>query len=194
MKLFGAMAIRSFNTMKIRAALAEAGAAYDYVPVDIPKGENKTPAFLAMNPHGKVPVLVDGNFTLAESDAILWYVAEEYPMARLLPADARGRARVLQWCAFASTGLYAGYLQARMPEVAEKGRAAIDRALGVLDLVLADREYLAGPFSIADLSGAAIIQTLKDKLPDDPAAKYDRIRPWHERITSRPAWARALAT
>src|SRR6185369_8898719 len=126
MKLYGSMAIKAFNTMKIRAALAEAGAAYDYVPVDLPKGEARTPAFLAMNPHGKIPVLVDGDFTLAESDAILWYVAEKYPQAKLLPADARGRARVLQWCSFASTGLYAGYLQARMPEVAEKGRAAID--------------------------------------------------------------------
>src|SRR4051812_35154227 len=113
MKLYGSLNSRSFNTLKIRAAFAEAGVAFDYIAVDIPKGDNKTPEFLAMNPHGKIPVLLDGDFALAESDAILWYVAERHPEARLLPpaGDLRGRARVQQWCAFASTALYSGYLE-----------------------------------------------------------------------------------
>src|SRR5436190_599670 len=106
MKLFGSTNKKSFNTMKIRAALAEAGAAYEFVPVDLPKGEHRTVDFLAMNPHGKIPVLLDEKFALAESDAILWYVAEKYPAAKLLPpADGtlqamQGRALVLQWCDF----------------------------------------------------------------------------------------------
>ncbi len=58
------------------------------------------------NPHGKVPVLVDDDFALPESDAILWYLAEKYPAAALLPGDLRERARVRQWCDFACTSLY----------------------------------------------------------------------------------------
>src|SRR5215831_16242025 len=117
MKLYGAVNPRSFNTLKIRAALAEADAAYEFVPVDLSQGEARTPAFLALNPHGKIPVLVDGDFALAQSDAILWYVGEKFPEARLLPAAdgtraaAEGRARVLQWCVFASSELYAAYLE-----------------------------------------------------------------------------------
>src|ERR1041384_4427471 len=106
MKLFGATNRKSFNTLKLRFALAEAGAEYQFVPVDLSKGEQKTAEFLAMNPHGKIPVLLDGDFALPESDAILWYVAEKYPAARLVPTAAEGpkvaqaRARVLQWCDF----------------------------------------------------------------------------------------------
>ena len=117
MKLFGSVNKRSFNTLKIRAALAEARAAYDFVPVDLPRGEARTPAFLAMNPHGKIPVLVDGELALAESDAILWYVGERFPDAGLLPANdgtlaaVQGRASVLRWCVFASSALYAAYLE-----------------------------------------------------------------------------------
>ena len=85
MKLYGSSNTRSFNTLKIRFALAEVGAAYDFVPVDLAKGESHTAEFKSINPHGKVPVLVDGDFALPESDAILWYVAEKDPGAKLLP-------------------------------------------------------------------------------------------------------------
>src|SRR5215471_6263175 len=146
MKLYGAVNPRSFNTLKIRAALAEADAAYEFVPVDLSQGEARTPAFLALNPHGKIPVLVDGDFALAESDAILFYVGEKYPGAHLLPssdgapAAAQARARVMQWCAFASSSLYAAYLEwwtfghgtepdKRVAAVADGAVAKVDRAV-----------------------------------------------------------------
>ena len=103
--------------MKLRLALAEAAADYEFVPIDLDKNEQKDPAFLSVNPHGKVPVLIDGDFALPESDAILWYIAETYPAAHLLPPPDGGpsaiqaRARVLQWCDFASTTLYYAYSQ-----------------------------------------------------------------------------------
>jgi len=195
MKLFGSVNKRSFNTLKIRAALAEAGAAYDFVAVDIPKRENKTPEFLALNPHGKIPVLRDGDFTLAESDAILWYVAEKFPAAKLVPAtDIQARARVLQWCAFASTALYAGYVEhGRTPPV-DGAMAKIDRALDVLEVVFGGREHVAGAaFSIADLANAAIVDTLKRKLPFDPLAHRPRAAAWYARVAARPAWQRAIS-
>ena len=202
MKLYGAVNKRSFNTLKIRVALAEAATDYDYVPVDLSKGEARTPAFLALNPHGKIPVLVDGDFALAESDAILWYVGEKFPEARLLPAAVEARARVLQWCVFASSSFYAAYIEwwtlghgtepdQRVPAIADAAVARIDRAVGVLQAVLADREHLAGPFSLGDISNAAVLQSLRKRLPDDPLAPYDRVRAWYDRVTARPAWIRA---
>jgi glutathione S-transferase len=205
MKLYGSVNNRSFNTMKIRAALAEAGAQYEFIPVDLPKGEARTPAFLAMNPHGKIPVLLDGDFALAESDAILWYVGERFPAAGLLPANdgtraaAEARARVLQWCVFASSSLYAAYLEwwtlghgtepdKRVAAIADGAVAKVDRAVGVMQAVLAGGDHLAGAFSLGDLANAAVLQSLRKRFPDDPIARYDRVRAWYERVTSRPAW------
>lgn len=208
MKLYGSVNKRSFNTMKIRAALAEAGAAFELIPVDLPRGEARTPEFLAMNPHGKIPVLVDDGFVLAESDAILWYVGEKFPDAKLLPvhdgtpAVAQARARVLQWCVFASSALYAAYLEwwtlghgtepdRRVAAIADGAVAKVDRAVAVMQAVLADRDHLAGAFSLGDLANAAALQSLTKRLPDDPIAKYDRVRAWYERVTARPAWRSA---
>jgi len=86
MRLYGSSNGKSFNSLKLRVALAEIGAKYEYIPVDLERGEQKRPEFLRLNPHGKVPVLADGDFVLPESDAILWYLGEKYPEATLLPA------------------------------------------------------------------------------------------------------------
>src|SRR5262245_24274615 len=85
MHLFGSSNNKSFNTLKIRFALAEIGAPYEFKPVDLAKGESRTADFIRINAHGKVPVLVDGDFALPESDAILWYLGEKYADAGLLP-------------------------------------------------------------------------------------------------------------
>ena len=94
------------NILKLRAVLAEAGADYQYKALDLANGEQHAPWYKAINPHGKVPVLLDEDFALPESDAILWYLAEKFPQLGLLPSDPKGRARVLQWCDFASASLY----------------------------------------------------------------------------------------
>lgn len=205
MKLYGAVNKRSFNTLKIRAALAEAGAEYELIPVDLPSGGARTPEFLALNPHGKIPVLVDGAFVLPESDAILWYVGERFPEARLLPPNdgtpgaVQGRAQILRWCMLASSALYAAYLEwwnfghgadpdKRVGPIADAAAAKVDRAVRVMQTALADHDYLAGPFSIADLANAAVLQSIKKRFPDDPIAAHDRVRAWYDRVTARPAW------
>jgi glutathione S-transferase len=208
-KLYGSTNKKSFNTLKIRAALAEAGVAYEFVPVDLDKGENKTAEFLAINPHGKVPVLTDGDFALPESNAILWYIAELNPASSLVPRNAgvaavRARARIAQWMDFAQTTLYAAYAdwwnhalgdaKERMPTAAEKALAKIHRGLGVMDGVLASRPYIATPdFSVADLSNASMVFALGRRLPDDPLARYERVRAWYGRIAARPSFAGAIA-
>ncbi|HEX4404326.1 MAG TPA: glutathione S-transferase family protein [Polyangia bacterium] len=208
MKLYGSTNKQSFNTLKLRAALAEAGVAYEFVPVDLDKGENKTPSFLAINPHGKVPTLTDGTFSLPESNAILWYIADAHPASGLVPkndgtpASLQARARVAQFVDFAQTTLYAAYVEWWIaalgdepdPETAASAVAKIHRGLGVLETVLAERAWIATTsFSIADLSNASMIFALARKLPDDPLAKYPRVRDWYARVSARPSFSAALA-
>jgi glutathione S-transferase len=201
-KLYGHARRTAANILKIRAALSEAGADYEYVVVDLAHGEQKTPEYLALNPHGKVPVLVDDDFVLPESDAILWYLAERYPNARLLPADARGRARVLEWCDFASSGLYVWSYEHfthtsqaepanRSAWVAGRARAALDRALDVLEKRLTGREFVASEsLSIADFAVSAVVLMLETRSQLELAA-YPHIGAHYRRITARPAWIQA---
>jgi glutathione S-transferase len=209
-KLYGYSNNKSFNTLKLRFALAELGVDYQFVPVDLAKGESRTPEFLRINPHGKVPVLVDGDFALPESNAILWYLGETDPGAKLLPrldgsaATARTRAQILRFCDIASTAIYPAYsdwwnatssddASKRSPAAADAALAKITRALGVLETALSSSEYLVGAFSLADVANASIIFSLKRRLKTDPLAGLERTRAWYERITARPAWRTAAA-
>ncbi|MCU0805643.1 MAG: glutathione S-transferase family protein [Burkholderiales bacterium] len=97
MKLYGCHNTRSFRAVW---ALEECGAAYDYAFVNLFKGEGRKPEFLAVNPGGKLPVLVDGDFTLTESGAIVAYLADKFPESGLLPAVPTLRADVLRWMFF----------------------------------------------------------------------------------------------
>jgi glutathione S-transferase len=202
--LYGHPRRTAANILKIRVALAEAGAEYRYSLVDLAKGEQHTPEYLAVNPHGKVPALTDDDFALAESDAILWYVAETFPKAALLPADTQGRARTLQWCAFASTALYTASYDIHLHTsygdpanhsawVAERGRKAVDRAIAVLDTRLAGREFVAtDAFTIADIAIAAVILMLKTR-SQITTADYPNVMAHFERVSARPSWAKAVA-
>src|SRR4051812_31725304 len=190
MKLYGNVNDKSFNTLKIRFALAELGAAYDFAPVDLPKGEARTPDFLRINQHGKVPVLVDGDFALPESDAILWYLGEKYPDAKLLPrsdggaATLQARAQILRFCGIASTAFYPASAEwwtatnsddpaKRSAAVAEAAVAKVTRALGVLEKTLAGGTHLVGEFSLADVANASILFAIKRRLPSDPLAAHE---------------------
>src|SRR5438067_12025541 len=93
LKLYGHLNPLSLNTLKIRVALAEASAPYQYVTVDLAAGEQREPGFLALNPHGKVPVLVDGDFVLPEPDPILFSAAKPFPAAPRPAPSSTHRAR-----------------------------------------------------------------------------------------------------
>lgn len=201
--LYGHGSRTAANILKIRAALAEAGAEYQYVIIDLSKGEQQKPEYLAINPHGKVPVLVDDDFALPESDAILWYVAEKFPQAGMMPSDPKSRARVLQWCDFASTCLYVHsyeiYLhtswaepQQRSTFVAERARTALDRGLAVLEKRLAGSSHVAGDsFTIADYANAAVLHMLITRGQIDVSA-WPKVWDFYGRISARPAWKKAL--
>jgi len=205
MKLYGNTNNKSFNTLKIRFALAELGVAYEFVPVDLGKGESHTPDFKKINPHAKVPVLVDDEFALPESDAILWYLAEKDPAAKLLPrfdgsvAVIQARAQILRFCDMASTAFYPASTEwwtatnsddpaKRNPTAADSALVKVKRALDVLEKTLATGEHLVGEFSLADVTNVSILFSLKRRLGLDPMMGHERVKGWYERVTARPAW------
>ena len=202
LKLYGHVNHLSPNTFKVRVALLEVDVAFEYVAVDLGKGEQHTPEFLGRNPHGKIPVLEEDDFALPESDAILFYLAERYPESKLMGSTVRERARALQWCHFASSTLYSAYFdvyyhsssgpqERRVPEMAEAGQKKFDRALGVMDKVLADRSFLADEFSIGDIACASVLRAARGRVAYAPEA-HTPTESWYGRVTSRRSWKAAL--
>ena len=150
------------NGWKVSIALEELEAPYDVKPIRLDKLEQKTPEFLALNPNGRIPALVDreaDDFPIFESGAILVYLAEKHD--RLLPSDAKGRSRVMQWLMFqmAGVGPMQGQSNVFYRYAPEKIQYAIDRYQNetkrlytVLDGQLEKSEFLAGDYSIADIA------------------------------------------
>lgn len=188
------------NGHKISIALEELGLPYDLRVLDLGKLEQKQPWFLAINPNGRIPAIIDhdaDDFAVFESGAILIYLAEK--TGRLLPADARGRSRVLQWLMFQMGGIgpMMGQANVFFRYFPEKIQPAIDRyqgecarLFGVLDRQLANHEYLAGDYSIADIANWAWVRTHKwsgvdlDGLPN--------LARWVAVLAERPACRRGI--
>ena len=150
------------NGWKASVALEELGLAYTVRPVNILSGEQKKPEYLKLNPNGRIPTIVDhdnGGFAVFESGAILIYLAEK--TGRLMPGDVNGRSRVIQWLMFQMGGVgpMMGQANVFFRYLTEKIQPAIDRyqnesrrLFEVLDRRLAESEYLAGDYSIADIA------------------------------------------
>jgi len=153
------------NSIKVPILLEELGLAYSLKPVDIRQGEQKAQSHLRLNPNGKVPVIVDHDgpagqpMTITESAAIMLYLAEK--CGRLVPTDPVGRIRCLEWLFFHAAGLgpafgQSGYFQKLAPEklplAIERFHGEAKRTLKVLDGRLAEAEYVAGEYSIADIA------------------------------------------
>jgi glutathione S-transferase len=102
MKLYGFAPTRTIRALWM---LSELDLDFEFIQVDLTKGEHRRPEFVAVNPAGKVPVLVDGDFVLTESVAIVLYLAEKYPERGLLPRDLHARAEVHRWLLFTATEL-----------------------------------------------------------------------------------------
>ena len=188
------------NGHKVSIALEELALPYTLKVLDFAKNEQKQPAFLAINPNGRIPAIVDhaeDDFAVFESGAILIYLAEK--TGQLMPADAKGRSRVLQWLMFQMGGIgpMMGQANVFFRYFPEKIQPAIDRYQGeskrlfrVLDGHLKDHEYLAGDYSIADIANWAWVRTHKwsgvavDDLP--------QLQRWLDAIRQRPAVQRGL--
>ncbi|MCP5039468.1 MAG: glutathione S-transferase [bacterium] len=183
------------NGWKASIALEELDLAYEAKPVDLGAGEQKEPAFLAINPNGRIPAIVDrdeDDLVLFESGAILVYLAEK--AGGLLPTDPRGRSRVIQWVMFQMAGIGPMQGQANVfyRYAPEKFSWAIDRyhretrrLYQVLDQQLADSEYLAGEYSIADISVWPWM-SIHDWAGVDLGG-LDHLQRWFDQVSARPA-------
>jgi glutathione S-transferase/GST-like protein len=188
------------NGHKVSIALEELALPYTLKNLDLSKNEQKTPAFLAINPNGRIPAIVDrseDDFAVFESGACLIYLAEK--TGRLLPTEFKARSRVLQWLMFQMGGVGPMMGQANIffRYFPEKIQAAIDRYQGeskrlfrVMDTHLAHNEFLADDYSIADIANWAWVRTHKwsgveiDDLP--------HLSRWVETIRARPAVQQGL--
>ena len=188
------------NGYKASITLEELGLPYHLRVLDLGAGEQKEPWFLAINPNGRIPAIVDrgnGDFPVFESGAIMLYLAER--AGRLIPADEKGRSRVVQWLMFQMGGLgpmmgqanvFTRYFPEELPSVIERYRREGRRLFEVLDRQLSDHEWLAGDYSIADIANFAWVRI--HEWPGIPVDGLDHLKRWMEAIAARPAVQRGL--
>jgi glutathione S-transferase len=195
--VYGAPRTRTVRTLWM---MAELDLPYDLVPISNYDGSNLRPAYLAVNPGGKVPAIDDGGFVLSESMAINLYLAKTYGGA-LYPATPRGEARAWQWSFWAVTEVDKTIIEwalhsSVLPEAerdAKRARAArldLERPLAVLDGALTAAPWLVeGRFTVADLNAAAVMyRALWMDLDATP-----HLRDWLHRCWDRPAARQARA-
>ena len=183
------------NGYKASIALEELGLPYTMRVLDLAQGEQKQAWYRAINPNARIPAIVDhdaDDFAVFESGAILIYLAEK--TGRLLPTDAKGRSRVLQWLMFQMGGIgpmmgqanvFYRYLPEKIPLAIDRYQGEVKRLFRVLDQRLAASEYLAGDYSIADIANWSWVRTWKwSGVPIDDLPHLSR---WVEQIRARPA-------
>jgi glutathione S-transferase len=204
MKLYGFPP--SPNTWQVRALAAHLGVPLELEFVDLSKGASRTAAFLALNPTGRTPVLVDGDFKLWESQAIMQYVASKSANA-LWPNDARTRADITRWqswmIAHWNAQCWAPVLTERFIKkllnlgpsdeaVIAKGVEAYNKEAAMLDAHLTKQKNLVGDtLTVADFSVAAPMFYAKQA--ELPLAPYPRLRGWFERVAALPCWSETAA-
>ncbi len=190
------------NGTKVSIMLEEIGMPYNVHPVNLGKNEQRTPEFLAINPNGRIPAIVDTEgpggkpLKVFESGAILIYLAEK--SGKLLPRDPVRRIEAIQWLMFQMAGVgpmfgQLGWFKRNGADNLQAITRYTDESIrlaGVLDQRLGEAEYLAGEYSIADIANFTWVGVLPyfnitlDKTPN--------LRRWHEAISARPAVQRGL--
>jgi GST-like protein len=193
------------NGHKVTIFLEEAGLPYKIVPVNIGKGEQFQRAFLEISPNNRIPAIVDHEpagggapVSVFESGAILLYLAEK--TGKFIPADLRGRVQALEWLFWQMGGLgpmsgqnnhFAHYAVEKLPYAIDRYRNEVNRLYGVMDRRLADRPYLAGDYSIADM--ACYPWVVPHERQGQNIADFPHLKRWLDAIAARPAVMRAYA-
>ncbi len=187
------------NSVKVPIALEELGLEYSLHGINVRKGEQRAPDFVALNPNAKVPVLVDGPLVLTESAAILVYLAEK--TGRLLPDSGEARARVFEQLFFNASGLgpafgQAGFFKKLAPEPQPLAIARFEteaaRTAGMLDLALAKHEFVAGDqFTIADIAHFGWLW--RRAFAEVDISGLPHLLRWVAAVEARPAVIRAIS-
>ena len=193
------------NGHKIHIALEELGLPYKVIPVNIGKGEQFKPEFLAITPNHRIPAIVDPDgpggkpFTLFESAAIMMYLSEKCGGA-LIPRDPIGKYRCLEWMMFQMGGVgpmfgqynhFAAYAVEKISYAIERYSNEVTRLHRVLDKRLSEAEWLAGSeYSMADIITFPWIRN-PDRRGID-LATYPHVKRWHDAVAARPAVQRGV--
>jgi GST-like protein len=194
------------NGRKATIMLEELELPYQVIPINIGRGDQFKPEFLAVSPNNRIPAIVDhapadggAPISVFESGAILVYLADK--AGTLIPRDVRGRNEVMQWLMWQMGGIgpmfgqanhFAVYAKEKLPYAIERYISESKRLLGVLNTRLADRAYVAGAYSIADIASYPWVVSSRERLISDPAA-YPHVVRWLDAIAARPAVVRAYA-
>lgn len=188
------------RSLRASWALEEAGVEWKYVRLNAREGEHRKDSYLAINPGGKVPALVDGDVIVTESLAVVTYIGEKYPSSQLVPSSLAERAQYFRWCAFAISELeqplwlmgkhsFALPTEYRVTGLEKTATFEFDKAVQVLATGLADREFILGStFTGADiLLGHTLSWARFQKFAIEPA----NVQEYADRVLARPAFARA---
>ena len=188
----------TFNGRRVSIMLEETALPYSVHSIDLTKGDQQQPEFLKLNPSGRIPVLVDHDnaepLVLTQSTAILQYLAEK--TGKLIPDSLLARAKVYEWMHFhavdiGSTVFSAFYLQRlsspKQIEAAEQLRNRVHELYRFFDEQLAEHEFLAGSYSIADITALPVVISQEQKL-----AEYPDLTRWVQQLKQRPAVQRGM--
>jgi glutathione S-transferase len=200
MKLYGHP--MSTCTRKVLTTLAEKNEKADFVLVDIMKGDQKKPDYLAMHPFGQVPVIDDEGFVLYESRAIMRYLDAKLAGQALTPTDLKSRARMEQWISieqshFSAAAMKIIWQNMFVPmgggtpdqDVITKGRADLDRTLDITEKALTKQDYLAGgTFSLADITWMPYVEYLFPAQAGDAITSRPNVASWWTRVSERASW------
>lgn len=182
------------NGWKASIALEELGLAYQLKAVDLSAGEQHEEAFIRLNPNGRIPVIVDheSGLTIFESGAILIYLAEK--TGQLMPSDPVGRFETIQWLMFQMGGIgpmqgqavtFERYFDQDVPAARQRYKNETRRLYEVLNTRLADREFLSGAYSIADIANWSWVKA--HRWARVPVDGLEHLQRWIEVIAARPA-------
>lgn len=192
------------NGQKATIMVEECGLDYTLKPVNILKGEQFEPEFLAINPNNKIPAIVDHDgpggepYTIFESGALLLYLAEK--AGKFLPKELRARYDVIQWLMFQIGGVgpmfgqcghFLGYAPEPIPYAVDRYQNETKRLYKVMDKRLADCVYLAGEYSIADIAVYPWVDVRW--LHEIEIDEFPNVRRWYEQVKARPGVERGMA-
>jgi len=188
----------STNSRKVRIALLEKGLEFVRVNVDLSKGEQKSPEYLKIHPFGQIPALDDEGFIIYDSTVINEYLEDEYPYPSLMPSDSEGRARARLMEDLRDTHFNPYFVhiihEMRKPESErdsqriDNAKAEIIKCFDRIEAELEGKEYLAGPFSLADVAFMSNLELLdRFGIPVAPD-KYKNTAAWIARLKARPSF------
>jgi GSH-dependent disulfide-bond oxidoreductase len=190
------------NPTKVALFLEEVGVPYEAIPVDTRKGDQFKPAFVAINPNSKVPVIVDGDATVFDSNAILLYLGEK--TGKFMPPNTpAARGELLSWLMFVATGVgpYSGqavhfkhHATEKLPYAHNRYQFEVERHYAILNERLGKHRYMVGnTYTIVDMCLWGWARLLPYILGDDAYAKFPNVKRLVDEISARPAAAKAVA-